>query len=152
VTRQATRACYYNYSVLLIAKAYLLQAFISVDKRGGVMSTYEYECLSCGYRFEEFQQMTYALLEQCPECQGKIKRLIGAAAGLSLKKAVFTLLITGVNCLQRRQGKSLLKSPHSVDRSPLAPIRRNLLENEKASKSPIGRYKRRMRRCAEQMN
>lgn len=83
------------------------------------MPTNEYECLSCGYRFEEFQQMTDAPLEQCPECQGKVKRLIGAAAGLSLKEAVFTLLITGVNRLQRRQGKAFLKVPTPWSERPL---------------------------------
>lgn len=40
------------------------------------MPTYEYECLSCGNRFEVFQRMTEAPLQECQECGGLLKRLI----------------------------------------------------------------------------
>jgi len=49
------------------------------------MPTYEYECQKCGHRFEEFQSMKDAPLTKCPQCKGKVKRLIGAGAGLIFK-------------------------------------------------------------------
>lgn len=53
------------------------------------MPTYEYKCLSCGFRFEEFQKMTDAPLTECPECGGSVKRLIGAGAGPIFKGSGF---------------------------------------------------------------
>ncbi len=49
------------------------------------MPTYEYKCEKCGYRFEEFQSITEAPIEVCPECRGKVKRIIGAGAGIIFK-------------------------------------------------------------------
>lgn len=40
-----------------------------------LMPTYEYRCESCG-TFEAFQKMTADPLKSCPECQGKVERLI----------------------------------------------------------------------------
>ena len=53
------------------------------------MPTYEYECLKCGHRFEEFQSMTAKPLTKCPVCKGKVKRLIGAGAGFLFKGSGF---------------------------------------------------------------
>ena len=53
------------------------------------MPTYEYECQKCGHRFEEFQSMKDAPLTKCPVCKGKVKRLIGAGAGLIFKGSGF---------------------------------------------------------------
>jgi len=53
------------------------------------MPTYEYECLSSGKRFEEFQSMTDEPLKQCPECGGSVRRLIGAGAGIIFKGSGF---------------------------------------------------------------
>jgi putative FmdB family regulatory protein len=53
------------------------------------MPTYEYECQKCGHRFEEFQSMKDAPLAKCPKCKGKLKRLIGAGAGLLFKGSGF---------------------------------------------------------------
>ncbi len=41
------------------------------------MPTYLYECKKCG-RFEEFQRITDDPLTECPDCNGSIKRIIGA--------------------------------------------------------------------------
>jgi putative FmdB family regulatory protein len=53
------------------------------------MPTYEYECQKCGHRFEKFQSMTAKPLQRCPKCRGKLKRLIGAGAGLLFKGSGF---------------------------------------------------------------
>lgn len=53
------------------------------------MPTYEYECQKCGHRFEEFQSMKDEPLKKCPQCKGKVKRLIGAGAGFLFKGSGF---------------------------------------------------------------
>jgi putative FmdB family regulatory protein len=53
------------------------------------MPTYEYECLKCGKRFEVFQKMTDEPRKRCPTCRGKVRRLIGAGAGMIFKGSGF---------------------------------------------------------------
>ncbi|MDP8263659.1 MAG: zinc ribbon domain-containing protein [Candidatus Ancaeobacter aquaticus] len=53
------------------------------------MPTYEYECTKCGFLFEEFQSITAAPLERCPECDQKVKRLIGKGSGIVFKGSGF---------------------------------------------------------------
>ena len=53
------------------------------------MPTYEYECMSCGYRFERFQWITDRPLKRCPCCGKKIRRLIGVGMGFIFKGAGF---------------------------------------------------------------
>jgi len=53
------------------------------------MPTYDYECQKCGYEFEAFQQMSAEPLKTCPECKGKVQRLIGTGAGLLFKGTGF---------------------------------------------------------------
>ena len=53
------------------------------------MPTYDYKCLECDIQFEKFQGITAPPLEECPECNGKVKRLIGAGAGLIFKGSGF---------------------------------------------------------------
>jgi putative FmdB family regulatory protein len=45
------------------------------------MPAYEYECGSCEVRFERRQKMSDSALETCPECGGRLKRLISGGAG-----------------------------------------------------------------------
>ena len=53
------------------------------------MPTYEYKCRECGHTFEAFQKMSDPVLKKCPECKGKVKRLIGAGSGLIFKGSGF---------------------------------------------------------------
>jgi len=53
------------------------------------MPTYEYECTKCGHRFDVFQQMSDDPLKRCPECRGKIERLISGGAGVIFKGSGF---------------------------------------------------------------
>ncbi|MFQ5951906.1 MAG: FmdB family zinc ribbon protein [Candidatus Omnitrophota bacterium] len=53
------------------------------------MPTYEYKCEACGHDFELFQSMTDKPLKECPECSGKVRRLIGAGSGIILKGSGF---------------------------------------------------------------
>ncbi len=49
------------------------------------MPTYQYECKKCGHEFEKFQKMTDAPLSKCPECKGKVSRVIGLGGGVIFK-------------------------------------------------------------------
>ena len=53
------------------------------------MPTYDYECLSCGHRFEKFQWMSEQPVKCCPCCSKRVKRLLGAGAGLIFKGSGF---------------------------------------------------------------
>jgi putative FmdB family regulatory protein len=61
------------------------------------MPTYEYECTKCKKTFEAFQSMKDEVYKTCPKekcCmkswgKGKVKRLLGAGAGLIFKGSGF---------------------------------------------------------------
>tara|TARA_B100000809_G_scaffold252084_1_gene286352 strand:+ start:253 stop:579 length:327 start_codon:yes stop_codon:yes gene_type:complete len=53
------------------------------------MPTYEYKCTKCKHQFEAVQKMTDNPLARCPKCRCKIKRLIGAGAGVIFKGSGF---------------------------------------------------------------
>jgi len=41
---------------------------------------YEYECGSCGHRFEKIQKFSDPLPKSCPKCRGKVRKLPSAPA------------------------------------------------------------------------
>ena len=53
------------------------------------MPTYEYECSKCGHEFERFENITAEPTRRCPECGGKVKRLLGTGAGILFKGSGF---------------------------------------------------------------
>ena len=53
------------------------------------MPTYDYVCSQCGYKFELFQQMSEEPSKLCPECGGKLERLIGGGIGVIMKNPGF---------------------------------------------------------------
>jgi putative FmdB family regulatory protein len=53
------------------------------------MPTYDYECSDCGHAFEAFHSMSAEPISVCPECNGKLRRLIGAGAGILFKGSGF---------------------------------------------------------------
>ncbi|MGE9269721.1 MAG: FmdB family zinc ribbon protein [Verrucomicrobiales bacterium] len=55
------------------------------------MPTYDYECETCGNRFEAFQSMNDPKLTDCPVegCEGPVKRLLGTGAGVIFKGGGF---------------------------------------------------------------
>jgi putative FmdB family regulatory protein len=53
------------------------------------LPTYDYKCLKCDKRFEIFQSMKDESLNNCPDCNGEVKRLIGAGAGAIFKGTGF---------------------------------------------------------------
>lgn len=56
------------------------------------MPTYEYNCESCGHKFDVYQSMKDKKLTKCPNCgQNTLKRLIGTGSGLIFKGSGFYL-------------------------------------------------------------
>lgn len=53
------------------------------------MPTYEYECEKCGYRFDVFQSITEKPLRECPECEGRLRRLIGSGGAIIFRGSGF---------------------------------------------------------------
>jgi putative FmdB family regulatory protein len=54
------------------------------------MPTYDYLCASCNHTFEKFESMSANPSKKCPECgKLKLKRLIGAGAGVIFKGSGF---------------------------------------------------------------
>ncbi len=49
------------------------------------MPTYEYECKKCGLKFERRQAITAAPVMECPECKGRIQRMVSGGAGFIVK-------------------------------------------------------------------
>jgi putative FmdB family regulatory protein len=49
------------------------------------MPTYEYQCEDCGCRFERQQSMSEQPISECPECAGRVRRLLSGGAGFLLK-------------------------------------------------------------------
>ena len=42
------------------------------------MPTYQYACTECGHAFEQFQSFSDDVLTECPECQGRLRKLFNA--------------------------------------------------------------------------
>jgi putative FmdB family regulatory protein len=40
------------------------------------MPTYGYRCTSCGHQFEVFQRMSDDPVQTCPDCHGKVTRIL----------------------------------------------------------------------------
>ncbi|MDR0670486.1 MAG: zinc ribbon domain-containing protein [Treponema sp.] len=53
------------------------------------MPTYEYECKTCGYTFDVFQNMSDAPLRVCPQCGKEVRRLINGGTGVIFKGSGF---------------------------------------------------------------
>jgi putative FmdB family regulatory protein len=73
------------------------------------MPTYEYECNDCRVRFDHEQSMNDAPLDMCPECGGRVRRLVSGGTGFINKsgshgqKGPCSLETTGRTCCGRDQ-------------------------------------------------
>ena len=59
------------------------------------MPTYEYECKSCGHRFDYFQNIKDEPLKICPECGRELRRLINGGTGVIFKGSGFYITDKG---------------------------------------------------------
>ncbi len=55
------------------------------------MPTYDYICSDCNYKFEHFQSMSDEPIRVCPNCEGRVRRLIGNGTGLIFKGSGYYL-------------------------------------------------------------
>jgi putative FmdB family regulatory protein len=53
------------------------------------LPTYEYECTRCGHVCEEFKPVSAPRRQRCPECRGKVTRLISGGLGVHFKGSGF---------------------------------------------------------------
>jgi putative FmdB family regulatory protein len=51
------------------------------------MPTYEYKCEQCGLEFERFQKITDEPLQSCPQCLGRVRRVLSPGGGIIIKKS-----------------------------------------------------------------
>ena len=42
------------------------------------MPTYQYACTACDHAFEQFQSFTDDALTECPECEGRLRKVFNA--------------------------------------------------------------------------
>lgn len=42
------------------------------------MPTYQYACTECGHDFEQFQSFSDDALTECPQCQGRLRKVFNA--------------------------------------------------------------------------
>jgi putative FmdB family regulatory protein len=74
------------------------------------MPVYEYECESCGIRFERLQHFKDEPLKECPECCGSVRRVI-QPVGIIFKGSGFYIT-------DNRQLSPTLKAPHKEIGAP----------------------------------
>jgi putative FmdB family regulatory protein len=79
------------------------------------MPTYDYECQECKHRFEIFQSMKDDPIKKCIKCGGKVKKLIGAGAGIIFKGSGFY-----VNDYKKSSSTSDISKPKSTKPSTSA--------------------------------
>jgi putative FmdB family regulatory protein len=60
-----------------------------VDRGFGIVPTYDYQCRSCGHRFEVFERMMNGRGRACPRCSGRAKRQISGGGGVLFKGSGF---------------------------------------------------------------
>ena len=73
------------------------------------MPTYEYECTRCGLITEEFKPISAPRRQRCPECRGKVERLVSGGTGILFKGSGFY-----INDSRGKTGKSAESSAEAA--------------------------------------
>ena len=55
------------------------------------MPTYNYKCNECENKFLVFQKMSDDPVQECPQCEGKVRRIISGGSGMIFKGSGFYL-------------------------------------------------------------
>jgi putative FmdB family regulatory protein len=83
------------------------------------MPTYEYECRSCGHRFEHRQAITEAPIAVCPQCGGGVGRLLSGGAGILVRGADRKAARhSGGGCSLEREGATCCGRQERCDKPP----------------------------------
>ena len=100
------------------------------------MPTYEYECRGCGDTFEKFQSITARPLRRCPSCKdGKVRRLIGAGAGLIFKGSGFYITDYRSDDYKAKAKADKPSTPSSDSSSTSTPSKDKTSKNASTSKA-----------------
>ncbi len=75
------------------------------------MPIYEYECDGCGKRHEIMQKITAKPLAHCPDCGGRMHKLISHTS--------FVLKGSGWYATDYASNKGNTKEPHKKDKKPI---------------------------------
>ena len=97
------------------------------------MPTYEYECEKCEIIFEKFQSMKDDPIKNCPECDGTVRRLIGAGAGFIFKGSGF--YITDYRSESYKQDAKKDKDQNSASESGTSDKKSEKSETKSETKS-----------------
>ena len=62
------------------------------------MPTYEYQCISCGLRFEKQQSIKDTPVKGCPECKGEVQRLVSGGSGFIMKSTGVSMRDSAKSC------------------------------------------------------
>ena len=81
------------------------------------MPTYEYECKTCGYQFEEFQSIADPPLKKCPKCGGLVERLISGGGGLLFKGSGFYITDYRSDSYKKAERQDKMTPPSSSSSS-----------------------------------
>jgi putative FmdB family regulatory protein len=112
------------------------------------MPTYAYECERCGHRFELLQGITDPPRQRCPECRGKVRRLLLPGGGLIFKGSGFYITDykrkesqTGQGARGRDDGSPSRKTEDGGQPVPSAPKKTDPREKsgKQAKPGPSGR-------------
>ncbi len=79
------------------------------------MPTYEYKCEKCGNIFEVFQKITDDPVKTCPECGGKVYRLISGGVGIIFKGNGFYVTDNKTNKYSEKSKSKTENSPDSTN-------------------------------------
>ena len=77
------------------------------------MPLYEYQCESCSHRFERIQKFSDPPVDTCPQCSGKVRKLISSPA-IQFKGSGFYITDYG------KQGSSTESSAQKADKAGAA--------------------------------
>ena len=75
------------------------------------MPTYEYQCQKCKRRHEVSQVITAKPLTKCPNCRGRLKRLISSGSGFLFKGSGFYITDYRSKSYQEAKKKDQPSSP-----------------------------------------
>lgn len=101
------------------------------------MPNYDYECKSCGHRFELFQSMSDEPVKVCPKCGGTVRRLIGGGLGVIFKGSGFYVTDNRSSSGKGADRHATKHESSGTDAATTATTKSNG-EGSKESKSPAG--------------
>ena len=67
------------------------------------MPSYNYKCNDCESQFSKFQKMSDDPVRNCPQCQGKVRRIISGGSGMIFKGTGFYLTDYGKSSIPKEK-------------------------------------------------